>query len=234
MNTDNLLHTIYRNGKMFQCSSVNAKTILCEGNCYYIMNTGSIAHPFYIGRDIDTRKEFTIGDNFDLVDFIVKCDKKKTFVLVGINRHMGYIILALVEQKREKLNKKKAEVKKQDVDGGRRKIYYDADNLIVAKFARVIDDDGNREITEQKYIFEKYICDDRDKYREVFTGMLFDLKKFTKNLPCVIEPQLFTDYFPLSKNNKIEKLDLIFFLNEINCLKKRKFLSRVRRNKILF
>lgn len=108
--------------------------------------------------------------------------------------------------------------------GYQMKDYYEADNLVVARFARVSSafTGGSPMIeeTQQKYTFEKIKDGEKVKYKEIFTGFIACDEETYFDLPYVIEPQQFTHYFPETKGIKIPKLSLIWAQNDINFSKK--------------
>ena len=101
---------------------------------------------------------------------------------------------------------------------------YDANILIVSRLARVSNEITKYgpilQITEQKYIFEPIIINNETKYREVFTGFIAGNEEENFMLPFVIEPELFINYIPETKDKKLPKLSLLWILNDINHQKK--------------
>lgn len=117
---------------------------------------------------------------------------------------------------------------------------YNADNLFVAKLRRISSDDSEYgpmiQTTEQKYIFEKLVVNNKIQYREVFSG--FTTKDINDtvggkyfDLPYVTEPRLFTDYLPETVGITIPKLSLIWVLNDINCSKNKSDSHQLKRQK---
>lgn len=106
---------------------------------------------------------------------------------------------------------------------------YSTNNLVVAnlqRISRTVTNFGPRiEKTEQKYIFEM-IVEQKIKYREIFTGFIANDEEEGFNLPFVINPEPFTDYFPETIGREIPKLSLIWILNDINFPKNKKKLKR--------
>ena len=107
---------------------------------------------------------------------------------------------------------------------------YSADKLIVANFQRMsscrTDFGPMVETTELKYIFEP-IIDSKDniKYREIFTGFIADVEEHSFDLPYVVNPTSFTDYFPETIGAEIPKLSLIWAQNDINYKKSKTLLG---------
>lgn len=105
--------------------------------------------------------------------------------------------------------------------GYKMKKSYKAHELVVANFSRIsgaLTEFGPMiETTEQKYIFE-LITDNKQKikYREIFTGFIAETESNTFDLPYVVNPTSFTDYFPQTIGREIPKLSLIWALNDIN------------------
>lgn len=113
------------------------------------------------------------------------------------------------------------------------KDYYNPNYLIVANFQRVSSSSMKEmhtpitETTEQKYIFEVFYDEDKMKYREIFTGFIAsDEDSGIFNLPYIVNPEPFTNYFPKAVNTRIPKLSLIWSLNEINYPAKKKELKK--------
>ena len=109
--------------------------------------------------------------------------------------------------------------------GYKMKNNYDADKLIVANFERISSEATMYgpmvETTEQKYLFEIYKINGSEiKYREIFTGFIANDKEKFFDLPYVVNPHPFTDYFPETKGTKIPKLSLLWAQNDINYSKK--------------
>ncbi len=112
------------------------------------------------------------------------------------------------------------------------KDYYKPENLVVANFRRISDINIENsftpivETTNQKYIFEIIFDKNEKKYREIFTGFIADDKdEGIFNLPYIVDPIPFIDYFPETINSKIPKLSLIWTLNDINYSNKKKVLK---------
>lgn len=109
-------------------------------------------------------------------------------------------------------------------DNYKMKDYYDADNLVVANLQRLsstVTEFGPMiETTEEKYIFEVIAIEEEIKYREVFTGFIANDYKEYFDLPYVVSPVPYTDFFPDQKRKKIPKLCLIWDINDINFLSK--------------
>lgn len=115
------------------------------------------------------------------------------------------------------------------------KDYYKPENLIVAKFQRRSNIDTEDSFTpmvkttNQIYIFEIIFDKNEKKYREIFTGFIaYDKDEGILNLPYVVDPIPFTDYFPKTINSKIPKLSLIWILNDINYPKMKKELKKIK------
>ena len=113
------------------------------------------------------------------------------------------------------------------------KDYYNQNYLIVANFQRVSSSSMKEmhtpiiETTEQKYIFEVFYDEDKMKYREIFTGFIAsDEDSGIFDLPYIVTPEPFTNYFPKAVNTRIPKLSLIWSLNEINYPAKKKELKK--------
>ena len=114
------------------------------------------------------------------------------------------------------------------------KDYYKPENLVVAKFQKISNINMENSFTpivkttEQKYIFEIIFDKNGKKYREIFTGFIADDKdEGIFNLPHIIDPIPFTDYFPETINSEIPKLGLIWVLNDINYSNKKKILKNI-------
>ena len=112
------------------------------------------------------------------------------------------------------------------------KDYYKPENLVVAKLQKISNINMENSFTpivkttEQKYIFEIVFDKNGKKYREIFTGFIADDKdEGIFNLPHIIDPIPFTDYFPETINSEIPKLSLIWVLNDINYSNKKKILK---------
>lgn len=97
---------------------------------------------------------------------------------------------------------------------------YAADELFVGKFRHIsseVTSYGPKVKTgEMKYFFEQVVVDDEIEYREIFTGFITSDEEEYFDVPCVIEIEKYTDYFPTSAGVKIPKLSLMLDLNEIN------------------
>lgn len=101
---------------------------------------------------------------------------------------------------------------------------YDANNLVIANLARISNYVSDEELnvgpmyeeTEQKYIFESFIDNDKIKYREIFTGFVANDEEEYFMLPYVVNPKPLVDYFPDTLGTKIPKLSFIWMLNDIN------------------
>lgn len=111
--------------------------------------------------------------------------------------------------------------------GYKMKNNYSADKLIVANFERISSEATMYgpmvETTEQKYLFEIYKINGSEiKYREIFTGFIANDKEKFFDLPYVVNPHPFTDYFPETKGTDVPKLSLLWAQNEINYTKKDK------------
>ena len=126
----------------------------------------------------------------------------------------------------------KFKIKNQDELGDtfyKMKDKYDANNLVVANFGRISDEKNldylnlgpMYEETEQKYIFESFIEDNKIKYREIFTGFIANDKEEYFLLPFVVNPEPFVNYFPNTLGKKIPKLCFLWMVNDINFCKEK-------------
>lgn len=104
--------------------------------------------------------------------------------------------------------------------GYKMKNNYEADKLIVANFERISSKATIHgpmlETTDQKYIFEVVKTKDKIRYREIFTGFIANDEEHTFDIPYVVNPHPFTDYFKETKGTKVPKLSLLWALNDIN------------------
>lgn len=100
----------------------------------------------------------------------------------------------------------------------RMKELYDANDLVVANLEYITNDSYGYTITlKQKYIFEVVDVNGQKKYREVFTGYIFDTSEGEKffNYPYV------SNIIPLKEvipeiTNEIAKLSLLLIVDEVN------------------
>lgn len=118
--------------------------------------------------------------------------------------------------------------------GYKMKKSYSADKLIVANFQRISSVRTELgpmvETTELKYIFEPIIDNKKNiKYREIFTGFIAEVEKQAFNLPYVVNPTSFTDYFPETIGTEIPKLSLIWAQNDINYKKKQEIVKQIKK-----
>lgn len=118
--------------------------------------------------------------------------------------------------------------------GYKMKKSYNADKLVVANFGRIsstrTDFGPMIETTELKYIFEPIIDNKKNiKYREIFTGFIANVDEHTFDLPYVVIPTPFTDYFPETIGTKIPKLSLIWAQNDLNYTKKQDDVKQLKR-----
>ncbi len=112
---------------------------------------------------------------------------------------------------------------------------YAADQLIVANFERIPKRKTEFgliiETTEQKYIFEPVKDGEKIKYREIFTGFIANDEDEYLNLPYVVNPVSFTDYFPETVGIEVPKLSLLWALNDINYPKEKTEGQQLKREK---
>lgn len=117
----------------------------------------------------------------------------------------------------------------------RMKDKYEADQLIVANFERIPKRKTEFgliiETTEQKYIFEPVKDGEKIKYREIFTGFIANDKDEYFDLPYVVNPVSFTDYFPETVGIEVPKLSLLWALNDINYPKEKTEGQQLKREK---
>lgn len=96
---------------------------------------------------------------------------------------------------------------------------YNANELVIANLTRISDTVSDYgplvKTTKQKYIFE-IIEDVIPKYREVFTGIIFDTKYQYFNLPYVTNLMPFTELFPEKADMVFPKASLIWLQNDVN------------------
>lgn len=97
--------------------------------------------------------------------------------------------------------------------------YFDSSKLIIANLETVTNETRIPmvETTEQKYIFEKINDNNKERYKEVFTGFIADKQSNFGyfNLPYVVNSVSLKNVVP-NVSDKIPKYGLLLLLNEIN------------------
>ena len=131
-------------------------------------------------------------------------------------------------------NRKKEEVNNEFGDNGyQMKEKYNADELVVANLQRISSQVTSfgpmLETTKQKYIFEIVSNGEKISYREIFTGFISDDEEKYFNVPYVVNPRAFTDYFPKTLGIEIPKLSLIWIQNDINYPKEKKVEKQLKK-----
>ena len=96
---------------------------------------------------------------------------------------------------------------------------YNAKNLVVANLEYISSDSTPYgpvvKKTTQKYIFEVLNENNKERYREVFTGFIADSKNHYFDLPYVVNIIALEEQLP-SVANSIAKYGLLLVLDEIN------------------
>ena len=96
---------------------------------------------------------------------------------------------------------------------------YNAENLVVANLEYISSNASPYgpvvKKTTQKYIFEVLNENNKERYREVFTGFIADSESHYFDLPYVVNIIALEEQLP-SVANSISKYGLLLVLNEIN------------------
>ncbi len=96
---------------------------------------------------------------------------------------------------------------------------YNAENLVVANLEYISSNASPYgpvvKKTTQKYIFEVLNENNKERYREVFTGFIADSESHYFDLPYVVNITALEEQLP-SVANSISKYGLLLVLNEIN------------------
>ena len=96
---------------------------------------------------------------------------------------------------------------------------YNAENLVVANLEYISSDASPYgpivKKTTQKYIFEVLNENNKERYREVFTGFIADSESHYFDLPYVVNIIALEEQLP-SVANSISKYGLLLVLDEIN------------------
>ena len=96
---------------------------------------------------------------------------------------------------------------------------YNAENLVVANLEYISSNASPYgpvvKKTTQKYIFEVLNENNKERYREVFTGFIADSKNHYFDLPYVVNIIALEEQLP-SVANSIAKYGLLLVLNDIN------------------
>lgn len=119
---------------------------------------------------------------------------------------------------------KKKDKQKNDLQSFKSEMYqmkesYNAENLVVANLEYISSDSTPYgpmvKKTTQKYIFEVLNENNKERYREVFTGFIADSENHYFDLPYVINIIALEEQLP-SVANSISKYGLLLVLDEIN------------------